>query len=362
MSTAHFAQILEGLGLSLLVSTYQSGRVMAVRARAGKLNTHFRAFPSPMGIAVGKSYLALGTQRQVWEFVNMPALAAKVDASGATDACFVPRTCHVTGDMRIHEMAYAGDELWVVNTRFSCLATLDRAHSFVPRWRPPFVSALAPEDRCHLNGLAMVGGRPRYVTAHAETDTPAGWRAEKVNGGCVVDVDTGEVVMRGLSMPHSPRWHANRLWLLESGRGTLAVLDPASRRFETVAELPGFTRGLAFAGAHAFIGLSQVRETVFEGIPLCERIKERSCGIWVVNLNTGRTAAFLRFEAGVEEVFDVQVLPGLRYPDLLEPTDDALAGAFTLAAEVLAQMKVTPSEAGEAVRAPAQQLEAGEPQ
>ena len=117
-------------------------------------------------------------------------MTAKLDPPGRHDACFLPRSSHVTGNIQIHEMAWGtGDELWVVNTRFSCLCTLDGSASFAPRWRPPFVSALEPTDRCHLNGLGMVDGTPRYVTALGETDEPAGWRANKAKGGIVMDVD-----------------------------------------------------------------------------------------------------------------------------------------------------------------------------
>ena len=175
-------------------------------ADGDRLNTHFRAFPSPMGIAVGQSYLALGTQRHVWEYRNQPEVGRRLDPPGRHDAVFLPRGSHVTGDIRIHEMAFAGDELWIVNTRFSCLSVLDREHSFVPRWRPPFVTSLAPEDRCHLNGLAVADGRVRWVTALGATDMPQGWREDKARGGVLVDVPSGEIVARGLSMPHAPRW------------------------------------------------------------------------------------------------------------------------------------------------------------
>src|SRR5947207_9982868 len=146
-------------------------------------------------------------------------------------------------------------------TRFSCLCTLDPDYSFVPRWQPPFISALAAEDRCHLNGLAMVDGRPRYVTALGESDTARGWRANKPRGGCLIDVDSGAVLSRGLSMPHSPRWHDGRLWVLESGTGQLLLIDGATGRRQRIAEVPGFGRGLAMAGPYAFIGLSKIRKT-----------------------------------------------------------------------------------------------------
>jgi uncharacterized protein (TIGR03032 family) len=203
----------------------------------------------------------------VWEYHNMPAVAQKLEPTGKYDGCYLPRRIHVTGDIDIHELARDRDNgLWVISTRLCCLCTLDADHSFYPRWRPPFVSALAPEDRCHLNGLAMVDGRPRYVTALGVTDTPGGWRANKARGGILMDVETSDILLRGLSMPHSPRWYRGKLWILESGAGSLAVVDVERRTWQTVAQLPGFTRGLDFMGPLAFVGLSQVRESaVFRG-------------------------------------------------------------------------------------------------
>lgn len=330
--TRSFPALLSELGASLLVSTYQSGRVMAMRADGGALNTHLRFFPSPMGMAFDGARLALGTLRGVWHYRNMPAVAKRLHPP-IHDACFVPRRFHTTGDIRVHDLGYAADgTLWIVNTRFSALCTLDDDHSFVPRWRPRFVSGLAAEDRCHLNGLALRDGRPRYVTALGTGNAAESWRAGKNDGGVVIDIDTDALVARGLAMPHSPRWHDGKLWVLESARGELGYVDFDTQRVITVAQLPGFTRGLAFAGPLAFVGLSQVRESVFEGIPLAERLAahERACGVWVVDTRDGRTVAFVRFEGVVQEIFDVLMLPGMRYPELLEPEADLVSGSFEL--------------------------------
>jgi uncharacterized protein (TIGR03032 family) len=333
--TASVPQLLRELGASLAISTYQSGRVILARVDGDRLNTHLRSFASPMGIAVGR-HLAIGTKQHVWRFENQPAVAARLDPPGRHDAVFLPRNAQITGDIRIHELAFAGDELWLVNTRFSCLCTLDGEHSFVPRWRPPFVTALAAEDRCHLNGLAVRDNQVRWVTALGTTDTPAGWREHKAAGGVLLEVPSGRVVASGLSMPHSPRWHAGRLWLLESGKGTLATVDPATGTVTTIAELPGFTRGLAFAGPYAFVGLSQVRETVFDGIPIATR-PERRCGVWVVDVRSGQTAGFLRFEGNVQEIFDVQLLRA-RWPELVEPDADLVATSFAVPPAALSEV------------------------
>ena len=338
--TSNLPELFDQLGISLIVSTYQAGKAIIIRNDNGTLNTHFRTFAKPMGIVADQNRLTIGGANTVWEYRNMPAVAKKLEPAGKHDACYLPRRIHVTGDIDIHELARdINDELWVVNTRFCCLCTLDGDHSFYPRWRPPFVSALAPEDRCHLNGLAIVDGHPKYVTALGETDTLGGWRANKARGGVLIDVESNKTLLRGLSMPHSPRSYQGKLWLLESGEGSLAEVDLAHRTWRTVAQLPGFTRGIDFLGPLAFIGLSQVREgAVFSGIPLVERVKERTCGVWVVNIATGQTVGFLRFEAGVQEIFAVQVLRGMRFPELLEWSDERLGSSYVLPDEALADV------------------------
>jgi uncharacterized protein (TIGR03032 family) len=344
--TANFPALLRQLGASLLVTTYQAGKLVMVRAEKDHLNTHYRAFPSPMGLALtdGGAKLAIGTSIQVWEFRDNRDVARRLEPAGTHDACFLPRSSHVTGNVLIHEMAYgAGGELWFVNTRFSCLATLDSEASFTPRWRPSFVSELEPSDRCHLNGLGMVDGKPKYVTALGETNTPAGWRANKAKGGLLMDVDSGEIVCRGLSMPHSPRWYGGRLWVCESGSGTLGTVDLSTGKYEAVAAVPGFTRGLDFVGDLAFVGLSQVRESaVFSGIPITERLapEERTCGVCVVDLRRGEVVALLKFTSGVQEVFAVALLPR-RFPDLINDDEKLLESSFVVPTECLGEVAAT---------------------
>lgn len=333
VSTSTLAPLLTDLSISLLVSTYQSGHVILVRAEdAETVNTHFVPFTSPMGIGISArgDTIAVASPGSVSFFHDQPDLAPDIAPKGRHDACFLPRRLDSTGNIRCHEIAFAGDELWLVNTYFSALCTLDGVHSFVPRWRPPFVSKLAPEDRCHLNGLAVDGGRPRTVTAFAETDVAQGWRARKGATGVAIDVATGETIVRGLRQPHSPRWYRDDLWLLGSGEGTLAKADLARGRAETFAELPGFTRGLDFAGPYAFVGLSQIRDhAIFKGIRLRDRVKKLACGVWVIDLRSGAIAAWLRFDTGVREIFSVQVLRR-RYPILFARESPLPGGMFVL--------------------------------
>ena len=340
--STNFPALLRRLGASLLVTTYQAGKLVIVRSDGAHLNTHFRSFAAPMGLALDGRRLAVGTTIQVWEYEDVPAVAARLEPAGSHDSCYLPRASHVTGNIQGHEMAYGlGGELWVVNTRFSCLCTIDRSATFTPRWRPPFVTALEPTDRCHLNGLAMQDGRPRYVTALGETDAAGGWRADKARGGILMDVETGEILTRGLSMPHSPRLHLGKLWVCESGAGTLGFIDPVSGYYEAVGEAPGFTRGLDFAGGLAFVGLSQVRESaVFSGIPITERLapEDRTCGVAVIELETGRLVAMLRFDTTVQEIFAVALLPDRRWPDLINDDDERLQNSFVIPDAALADV------------------------
>jgi uncharacterized protein (TIGR03032 family) len=324
--------VLRELGASLVITTYQANKLLVARATDEGLSMLVRTFDRPMGLAVHGDRLALGTRDRVWQFRNAADIAPRVEPAGRHDACFVPRTSHVTGDIAVHELAWAGgarDELWAVNTRFSCLCTLDPDYSFVPRWRPPFITALAAEDRCHLNGLVVVDGQPTYVTALGESDAANGWRANKPRGGCLVEMSSGEVVSRGLSMPHSPRWHDGRLLLLESGTGQLLMIDPVTGRREPLAQVPGFARGLALCGPYAFVGLSRIRATsAMDGVPLAARRDELKCGVAVVDLAAGRVCGILEFQSAVEEIFDVQLPGGFQFPEVMGFHKDTLHHTF----------------------------------
>ncbi len=334
--TNTFPPLLRQLGASIIVSTYQAGQLILLRDQGESLNTHFQPMGKPMGMATAPGRLAIGSDSQLWTFYNMPAVAPKLEPQGKHDAAYLPRSIHVTGDIDIHEMAYADDgELWLINTKMSCLCTLAPEHSVVPRWRPPFVSEYDISDRCHLNGLAMRDGKPAYVTALGETDKAGGWRDNKASGGLLMRLDDEKILARGLSMPHSPRWYDNRLWYLESGAGQLCTLDPETGEKDVIAEMPGFTRGLEFVGRFAFVGLSQVRETaVFAGLPLTERVSDRHCGVWVIDTVERKIVAYVIFTGRVQEIFAITALPW-RYPTLLELTDPVLRSSYSMPDEAI---------------------------
>jgi uncharacterized protein (TIGR03032 family) len=316
--------LLRQLRCSLLISTYQAGKLVVVGTDGDNFALGFHNFDRPMGMAVRPDRLALAARDHVWLLRSAPDVAPRLPPAGRFDQLFAARSAVVTGDIQAHEAAWAGDRLWVVNTLFSCLCTVSDEFSFVPRWWPPFVTALAAEDRCHLNGFALAEGRPKFVTFLAESDTPRGWRPVKATGGCLFDVPSGQVVARGLCMPHSPRLHGGRVFVLNSGHGHLSAVDAATGKVEPAAVLPGYTRGLACHDGWAFVGLSKIRETsTFGGVPIADRRDELRCGVAVVELATGRAVAHVEFKAGVDEIFDVQVVPGVRLPAIVGPHPEA---------------------------------------
>lgn len=315
-----FSDLLASLNIGLAVSSYQSGRLYLLGRNArGGLNIHERMFQKAMGIATAPGQLVLASLFQIIRFEN--ALKPGEAINNNFDACFVPRLCHVTGVLDAHDVGFAADGGVVfVNTRFNCLARPSSVHSFTPVWKPPFISRVVDEDRCHLNGLAMEDGKPRYVTAVSRSDTIDGWRDRRADGGVIVDVETGAVLCEGLSMPHSPRLWNGQLWVLNSGKGELGHVEINGGRgeFKPLAFCPGFVRGLAFCGKYAFVGLSKPRYQRFEGLDLDRRLAETSsepwCGVQVIDLTTGTCVQWFRIDGAVAELYDVGVVPGCTRP------------------------------------------------
>ena len=345
--TLSMAKILGSAKASLVISTYKSGQLILIRADKDepKLNTSFKRFHRPMGVAARGSRLSVGTSDSIINYTHQPGLKSHIDPSNNPDRIYALRSMTHTGDIAIHEMDFDVDgELWFVNTKFSCLSKQQLNFSFSCEWKPEWITELAAEDRCHLNGLAMVEGKPKYVTALSQTNSPAGWREHKGSSGVLIDIETNRIITSNLSMPHSPRWYQNKLWLLESGKGSLATVDIDTGAVETVIELPGFTRGLAFLGPYAFVGLSQGRETIFKELPLTNSEKERNCGVWAIDLRTKKIAGFIKFEGAIQELFDVQLLTNTSWPMFLEGKRET-ANSFVLDTDTLKMVKQTPRRA-----------------
>lgn len=319
--------------VSLALSSYQTGRLYLIGVRPdGRVNFHEVAIGRAMGLWADPQRLVLATENQIWRFENVLASGHR---AGDADKHYVPRVSHVTGDLDIHDIGVLENGVIVfANTLFSCLSMLSNVHSFQPYWAPPFISRLAAEDRCHLNGIAMKGGQPAYVTATSRSDVVNGWRARRAEGGCVVDVIANDIVTENLSMPHSPRWHDGELWLLNSGSGHLGTVDLATGEFTPRAFLPGFARGLAFHNNHAIVGLSLPRDGSFSGLALDDELTRRDadpwCGVQIVDLASGDVVEWIRFDSAISELLDVVTLPGVRFPSATAPSSPDLNRLFTI--------------------------------
>ena len=336
--SANFGDRLARLGVSLAFTSYQSGLLYLVGVTPqGGVNIHQTAMPKAMGLATNdQGALVASCDYQLMRFEN--TLESTERVNGTFDACYVPRDVRITGRLDAHDVGFdKDDDVIFVNTRFNCLARASSKYSFEEVWRPDFITSLIDEDRCHLNGLAMENGAPRYVTAVSRSNTIDGWRDQRGDGGVVIDVLSNKIVCEGLSMPHSPRLYDGRLWLANSGTGEFGEVvfdkDTGMGTFVPRAFCPGFLRGIVLHKNLAFVGLSKPRHERFEGLALDQRLKEAGstpwCGIQVIDLNTGTCVDWLRIDGAISELYDLELLQGVRCPMAVPLSADETANLIT---------------------------------
>ena len=312
---------------SIAFTTYQGGKVFFLgTGETGALEAFGASFSRCTGLAltIDRNSLFMATEIQLFRFDNILAAGAK---HGRHDAIFAPHQSWITGDLDVHDVGVGADGLPIfASSLFNCIGTVESGYSFKEVWKPDFISQIVPEDRCHLNGIAFENGKPRYVTSLSRTDVVEGWRDHRQDGGVVIDVESGDVVCEGLSMPHSPRLVDGRLWVLNSGKGELGWIDVSEGKFHPVAFCPGFARGLAFLGNYAIVGLSKARDESLNGLPLDKLLSERGvsarCGFLVVDVIAGHVAETARIDGEISELFDVAVLPGYRCPSIIGMSRD----------------------------------------
>jgi uncharacterized protein (TIGR03032 family) len=336
-SSRNFASWMMSQRVSLAFTTYQTGKLFFLGVKENRQLAVFeRTFNRCMGLyAANDQTLWVSSLYQLWRFEN--ALQPGVMHQGC-DRLYIPRVGYTTGDLDIHDVAVEDSGRTIfVNTKFNCLATLAQRDSFAPIWKPPFISKLAAEDRCHLNGLALVDGKARYMTAVSATDMNDTWRDRRRNGGVVLDIPANQIIATGLSMPHSPRWYRGKLWLLNSGTGYFGSLNAAGQ-FEPLALCPGYLRGLAFVGDFAVMGMSRPRhDKTFGGLALDENLAakgaEARCGLQVMDLRTGDCVEWLRLEGQVRELYDVSIIPGVTRPMALGFKTDEIERLLSIGTE-----------------------------
>ena len=320
--STEFSELLWTLQCTLVISIYQANKIIYISAgNSENLVQLSQDFDSPMGVAAEDNRLAVATKDEVIMLSYVCALASSyARRSDTSDGQYVPQAAIYCGELKAHDLVWGQAGLWKVNTLYSCLSLKDDEDNFNPRWRPRFISELAPEDRCHLNGVAIVDGHPEYVAALGETNTSEGWRPGKTSGGIVMHVPSNEVILRGLPMPHTPRVYEDELYVLLSATGEVARVDTGRGDYEVVTRLPGFVRGMSRYGDYLFVGLSQLRRKspTFSDIPIAR--ESPFCGIVAINLPRGTTVGNLKYESVCQEIYDVQAVSGLRRPGLVSPS------------------------------------------
>ena len=375
--------LLKELNISLIFTAYQAGRLILIRSDGEKLDVEPIPVERPMGISTDKRRLTLGSFSQILTFVREDGLIAQLkkpllpieedrtapriksekeqrleaanEHSGVAqetdakeqqiipghrkqrhqavdqrvDACFIARSAHYSGMINTHDIAWGNDGLWVVNSSFSCLCTVDPNWSFVPRWKPHFISELKPEDRCHLNGMALRDGKPAYATTFSKDDGPSMWRSAETFDGTLIDVAANRILIDGLVLPHSPRWHEKGVFYCNSGLGQICVYEPDTGNHSVLSEVPGFTRGMDIHGSILFVGLSRARETrVSRPTPLSRKSDITRCGISLIHVKTGEEMGSIRFPRNVDQIYDVAVIPDCSFPELLDPTHPRMRNHF----------------------------------
>ena len=324
---------------SFAITSYQSGRLFVVGTMPdGTVSVHQQVFSRAMGVCWHRNGLWLASRVQLWRLENI--LPEGMTAQGRFDLVLMPRSAHMTGDIDVHEVAVDDDGRPVfVNTSFSCLAMLDPIDSFRPIWKPPFITELAREDRCHMNGIGMVDGKPKYVTAVSQTDVADGWHGRPLPKGVIIDVQTDRVVTDQLSMPHSPREAPDgRLYAVDSGRGFLVEVDKETGDLRDIAFCPGFLRGLAIINGFALVTVSKPRYGKFESMPIADEMEKRNqdpiCAVLIIDLARGEIAEWLRLEGDVQELFTVELMPGTKCPMVVGPQTEEFAETITFKAEI----------------------------
>lgn len=317
--TPSIPELMLQIKVSLVVSTYQAGKLVVIGPKdENNLVVLPRSFEKPMGFDLADDRLVLATQDEVITFKNSEELASKYpNKLNVYDKLFLPRSTHYTGRIDIHDIAIAGEKIYAVNTAFSCLCEVDGWNSFDPIWKPFFISDLVAEDRCHLNGLVIEHGKPKYVTALGKTDHLQGWRESIVDGGVLIDVEQNEILLHGLAMPHSPQIVEGELYMLLSATGEIVKVDIENRSYEVIKKLEGFCRGMTFFNDYLFVGMSKLRKNSSTFAKLAFAETAQSAGIKIIHLPSRSLIGEIKFKTSVDEIYDVKIIENSIRPNIL---------------------------------------------
>ena len=323
--TPQVPELLNKLNCSIALSTYQAGKVVLISPHPDneKLITLPRSFKKPMGMAIKGDKMAISLKDEVVVFQNSKELASHYPNKLNTyDNLWLPRTTYYTGLVDMHDIDFGDDGIYGINTSFSCICKIDGEYNFTPVWKPPFIKEIAPGDLCHMNGMVMLNGKPKYVTALGTSTTPQGWKENIIDGGVLMDVESNEIILKNLAMPHSPKMYNNELYMLTSASGEFIKVDVEKRTHETLKKFDGFCRGLSFCGDFAFIGFSKLRKNSSTFAKLSFSDKANFSGIKIIHMPTNAEVGEIIYETSVDEIYEVMILENMIRPNILNTQDD----------------------------------------
>lgn len=319
-------ELLSRLNCTLAISTYQAGKVIFLSPKNDEQLVQLpRTFSKPMGIALleDPDKMAVACKDEVIVFANSKDLAISYPRSKNTyDALYMPRCTFHIGQLDIHDLSWGSDGIYAVNTLFSSIIKIDDNYNFTPYWTPPFIKGLTSEDKCHLNGMVMVNGKPRYATAFNTGNTYQSWREGVTTDGVLMDLETNNIIAKNLRMPHSPRIFNDELYMLFSATGEIVKIDTGNGSIEQITRVDGFVRGMAYCKDFLFVGLSKLRQNSSTFAKLEIARKANYAGIVIIHLPTGSIAGEIRYHSSVDEIYDIQILKDKIRPNIFNTIQD----------------------------------------
>lgn len=293
-----------------------------------------KSAPRAMGICYKNNELIASSLGNITTYTNRGEL--KDNVYGIFDKNFVPNTTIHRQDVDIHDICKTDDgEIYYISAMFSCICKPSKDNkTFEVYWKPPWISKLAAEDRCHLNGLCCIDGKPRFVSSICQGDIVKTWQEKsRVKQGIIYDLENEEIYCEGLSHPHSPRWYNNKLWLLNSGTGYFGHVE--DKKFVEKVFIPGFIRGLAFHNNFAVVTTSLDRHNKdFEEYELGDNLEKKGtkgkCGIWIINMESFDIIHNFEFKGDVRELYDTVIIPECRRVRVMDVNDPKLVDNFIL--------------------------------
>ena len=213
---------------------------------------------------------------------------------------------------------------------FSSIIKLDENYSFNPVWTPPQIDKITSEDRCHLNGMAMLNGKPKYATAFNNGNTPQSWRDSITSSGVIYDIEKNKIICSGLPMPHTPRIFNDKLYVLLSATGELVKIDTDNGTYDVIVKIGGFVRGMSLHKDYLFIGLSKLRKnsSTFGKLDFAKHANQ--AGIVIVHLPTKSIAGKINYLNSLDEIYDIHILKDKKRPNILNTLNDDYKDGLTL--------------------------------